>query len=328
MATARKSGASRPKPKPAKVAVAKTAGKAAKPAPAKAAAKPVVKPAAKPAVKAAKNAAPAKAAVAKKPAPAPAPAKAKVVGKPAIAGKPAGKIVGKPAVAGKPAGKVVGKPAVAGKPTGKSVPMTKDAKGKPVAPAAGLKRTGKPVIRVVSHDPVASARPIGALPPEAVARAMKGHGPVANRMARPTRPTRDAKHPSGAEGVSEKDFKEFEQRLIAERQKIMKDMGYLESNVLKVNQRDSAGDLSGYSFHMADVGTDAYEREKAFLFASSEGRLLMDIDDALRKLYRGEYGRCEICEQPIARARLEAMPAARLCLACKEKQERENRGAQ
>jgi RNA polymerase-binding protein DksA len=122
-------------------------------------------------------------------------------------------------------------------------------------------------------------------------------------------------------------MKEFEQRLLSERQRILKEMGHLENTVLKVNQRDSAGDLSGYSFHMADVGTDSMEREKAFLFASSEGRTLMEIDQALRRLYRGEYGVCESCGNPIARARLEAMPHARLCVSCKEKEERASRGA-
>ena len=67
-------------------------------------------------------------------------------------------------------------------------------------------------------------------------------------------------------------MKEFEDRLLTERRKILKEMGHLESTVLKVNQRESAGDLSGYSFHMADVGTDAMEREKAFQLASAEGR--------------------------------------------------------
>jgi RNA polymerase-binding transcription factor DksA len=105
-------------------------------------------------------------------------------------------------------------------------------------------------------------------------------------------------------------------------------MGHLENTVLKVNQRDSAGDLSGYSFHMADVGTDAMEREKAFLFASTEGRLLMEINEALRRVYRGEYGTCESCEKPIARARLEAMPYVRLCVSCKEIEEKSARGTQ
>jgi len=127
--------------------------------------------------------------------------------------------------------------------------------------------------------------------------------------------------------VTENDLKEFEDRLLNERRRILKEMGHLETTVLKVNQRDSSGDLSGYSFHMADAGTDAMEREKAFLFASAEGRVLLEIDDALRRLYRGEYGVCESCGNPIARARLEVMPHARLCIACKEKEEKEQRGA-
>jgi len=116
--------------------------------------------------------------------------------------------------------------------------------------------------------------------------------------------------------------------LLEERRKILKEMGHLETTVLTVNQGDSSGDLSGYSFHMADAGTDAMEREKAFLFASSEGRALMEINAALRRLYRGEYGVCESCGQPIARGRLEVMPHARLCVSCKEKEERAQRGAQ
>jgi DnaK suppressor protein len=52
----------------------------------------------------------------------------------------------------------------------------------------------------------------------------------------------------------------------------------------------------------------------------------MEVDDALRRLYKGEYGTCESCGNPIARARLEAMPYARLCVSCKEKEERQSRG--
>jgi DnaK suppressor protein len=128
--------------------------------------------------------------------------------------------------------------------------------------------------------------------------------------------------------LSEEDLKLFETRLLDERQKILREMGHLESTVLKVNQRDSSGDLSGYSFHMADAGTDAMEREKAFLFASAEGRLLLEIDDALRRVYSGEYGTCETCGEPIARARLEAILHARQCVSCKSKEERAGRGAQ
>jgi RNA polymerase-binding transcription factor len=102
-------------------------------------------------------------------------------------------------------------------------------------------------------------------------------------------------------------------------------MGHLETTVLKVNPRDSSGDLSGYSFHMADAGTDAMEREKAFLFVSAEGRREREIVEALQRIYDGTYGVCENCGNPIARARLEAVPYVRLCVSCKQKEEQASR---
>ena len=176
----------------------------------------------------------------------------------------------------------------------------------------------------------AAAKSAKAAPKAAPAKAAAKPKAVVKAVApapKPASPAPRATAPVPVNKVAKKDHKHFEERLLEERARLMKELGYLEQNVLKQNQRDSSGDLSGYSFHMADVGTDAMEREKAFLLASSEGRLLMEINEALRKLYAGEYGRCEICEKPIARARLEAMPYARLCLSCKEKEEKERRGA-
>jgi RNA polymerase-binding protein DksA len=126
--------------------------------------------------------------------------------------------------------------------------------------------------------------------------------------------------------LTKKDIKHYEERLLEERKKLLGQIGYLE-RTLNQTQRDSAGDLSAYSFHMADMGTDAMEREKTFLFASAEGRLLYSVDQALRRLYRNEYGVCESCGKEIGKARLEAIPHASLCVACQEKQERETNTA-
>jgi DnaK suppressor protein len=216
-----------------------------------------------------------------------------------------------------------GKPAVAA--------SKKTAARKAAAPAAKAPpRRLKAVPRPASPGP--PARPLGVLPADARARGIERPAHPAATAQRPVAgPVRNARPGAKAPGlqrVTEKDLKELEGKLLAERGRLMKEMGHLENTVLKVNPRDSAGDLSGYSFHMADAGTDAYEREKAFQFASTEGRLLLDLDEALRRLYRGEYGNCESCGNAIAKARLEAMPTARLCRDCKEKEERENRPQQ
>jgi len=126
--------------------------------------------------------------------------------------------------------------------------------------------------------------------------------------------------------LNKKDLKHFEERLLEERKRLLSQLGYLEK-AMGQTQRDSSGDLSAYSFHMADMGTDAMEREKAFLFASAEGRMLLSVDEALRRLYRSEYGTCESCGKEIGKQRLEAMPQANLCVACQEKQERTSNAA-
>ncbi len=202
-------------------------------------------------------------------------------------------------------------------------------KAAPAPPAASKKAPSRPKAVARPPAPLPEVRPLGVLPPESRARGIERSVSGAAPRLAVGRPASQSIKSQGVERVTEKDLKEFELRLLGERQRLMKEMGHLENTVLKVNPRDSAGDLSGYSFHMADAGTDAYEREKAFQFASTEGRLLMELNEALRRLYSGTYGICESCGNPIAKVRLEAVPQARLCRDCKQKEEeRENRPAQ
>ncbi len=85
--------------------------------------------------------------------------------------------------------------------------------------------------------------------------------------------------------------------------------------------KESTGEHSSMSFHLADIGTDAFEREKSYIVASMESNVLQDIDDALTKIDAGDYGICEQCGIPISLQRLEALPYARLCIDCKSKEE-------
>lgn len=122
--------------------------------------------------------------------------------------------------------------------------------------------------------------------------------------------------------LSKKDRAHFEQRLLEEREKIVKQLAQFGESFSDTLQ-GSDGDLSAYSFHMADQGTDAMEREKAFLFASKEGRLLYHIDEALRRLYKSpeSYGVCQECGGDVGYERLDALPHARLCIKCKNREE-------
>jgi DnaK suppressor protein len=117
----------------------------------------------------------------------------------------------------------------------------------------------------------------------------------------------------------EKDLKHFEQRLLEERKRALVQMGQFQDQV-GTNQEDAAGELSSWRFHMADIGTETFEREQTFLMASREGRLLWHIDEALRRLYQSpeKFGRCEECGKTIAYERLDAIPYVVRCVDCKQ----------
>ena len=78
-------------------------------------------------------------------------------------------------------------------------------------------------------------------------------------------------------GMTKKMLQHFEKRLQEERKRVLKELGRADE-AFGATPQSADGDLSSYSFHMADQGTDAMEREKAFLFASQEGRFLWHID--------------------------------------------------
>ena len=118
-----------------------------------------------------------------------------------------------------------------------------------------------------------------------------------------------------------KDLPHFKKLILEKRQKLLDELSNLKEKALEKSYQDYTGEHSTYSFHMADQGTDAQEREKAFLFASREGRFLSYLDRALEMIEEGTYGYCNDCGEPIAKARLEAVPTAKLCINCKSKRE-------
>jgi len=113
---------------------------------------------------------------------------------------------------------------------------------------------------------------------------------------------------------------QLEQRLLKERQRAVKAVRQLDENLAP---QDEDGDLTTYPFHLADEGTDTMEQEQGFLLRSQEGRLLYEIDEALRTLYKTpeRFGKCVECDKEISFERLEIVPWTRHCLDCKRDQE-------
>ena len=131
-------------------------------------------------------------------------------------------------------------------------------------------------------------------------------------------------HPVEERGITvltSKELDYFRSLILERRQEAVEDIDHMKMQL--ADSREQAANDLAYSFHMADQGTDAMEREKAFLFASKEGRFLYHIDEALRRLYRNpkEFGSCEECGEDIGYERLDALPHTRLCIRCKELEE-------
>ena len=109
-------------------------------------------------------------------------------------------------------------------------------------------------------------------------------------------------------------------------EELYNELGYLKDTSMSSTTKDQSGDLSSYSFHMADQGTDTMEREMAFNFASREGRYLYHLNEALKRIEDGAYGICRTCNGEISKKRLEAVPHATQCIKCKNSEEKKQRG--
>jgi len=118
------------------------------------------------------------------------------------------------------------------------------------------------------------------------------------------------------------EVKEFRENLQKLRDRVVDEINFLAGDNLNRSQRESSGDLSSYSFHMADHGTDNFDREFALNLVSSEQDVIYEIDDALRRLQMGIYGACEKCNAMIAKPRLKAQPFAKLCIKCQSEAEK------
>lgn len=120
---------------------------------------------------------------------------------------------------------------------------------------------------------------------------------------------------------TKKQLNKIRKSLIEEKAKILEEILRIQGDNLNKSIRDSSGDLSGYSFHMADMATDLYDREFSLELAEGERQRLFMLDDAIRRIDEDNYGDCGKCGKPITKARLKAMPQAENCIKCQEEEE-------
>ena len=103
--------------------------------------------------------------------------------------------------------------------------------------------------------------------------------------------------------------------------------GFHDDGLTDESEEDSLAELSSVDQHQADVGTETFNRERDLSILERVEGELDDIEHALHRLGDGTYGTCEACGRPIGEDRLEAVPAARFCLADQAQAEHEARAA-
>ena len=122
--------------------------------------------------------------------------------------------------------------------------------------------------------------------------------------------------------LNKKELAEFKNIILKRKDEIVEEIKHISEDTLKKSQKEASGDISGYTYHMADVATDNYDREFSLGLASNDRKSLYELDDALKRIEEGTFGVCQVCSSLITKVRLKALPQARLCVKCQEKREK------
>jgi RNA polymerase-binding transcription factor DksA len=115
------------------------------------------------------------------------------------------------------------------------------------------------------------------------------------------------------------------QKLLQLRDAVVDSMAGVAQGTLR--SRAEGSEASAFGMHQADAGSDAYDRDFALSLLSQEQDALYEIDEALKRIEVGTYGKCEMSGKSIPHARLEAIPFARFTVECQSQLEKQSKAA-
>jgi RNA polymerase-binding protein DksA len=118
------------------------------------------------------------------------------------------------------------------------------------------------------------------------------------------------------------DLAAFKKLILKKKEDIIEHIREISEETVKKSQKDASGDISSYTYHMADVATDNYDREFSMGRVSEDREFLFELDDALKRIEDGSFGICEDCGALVSKTRLKAVPSALLCIKCQEKKDK------
>ncbi len=116
---------------------------------------------------------------------------------------------------------------------------------------------------------------------------------------------------------SDKDLEYFREIILKKRADAEEELTTLQRTLRE--SMENSSDESAYSFHMADAGTDAQEREKTYMLFNRTRKFVKYLDDALKRIDNKTYGVCKVTGKKISKGRLEAVPHTQLSIEAKLK---------
>lgn len=128
---------------------------------------------------------------------------------------------------------------------------------------------------------------------------------------------KESKNDERVSPYSDEELEYFKEIIIKKRDEAEQELTTLQ-NLLRESM-ENASDESAYSFHMADAGTDAQEREKTYMLFNRTKKFVRYLDDALKRIDNKTYGVCKVTGKKIAKGRLEAVPHTQLSIEAKLK---------
>jgi RNA polymerase-binding transcription factor DksA len=137
-----------------------------------------------------------------------------------------------------------------------------------------------------------------------------GSATAASILGQPTAKTR-----KNGEVKVKAQWAKFYNRLLELREQLMRQMNGLA--------KESAQEMAGYSLHMADSGTDNFDRDFALSLLSSDQDAIYEIEEALKRIEKNTYGVCELTGKAIPKSRLEAIPWTRFTVQAQAQLERD-----
>jgi len=121
--------------------------------------------------------------------------------------------------------------------------------------------------------------------------------------------------------MNSRDLQRFRKLLLEKRADLLANVTKIESETLGKSRMESGGETSSYPEHLADLASDTYEHDFSLGLLESEKVELQEIEESLARIEDKTFGKCEMCAETIDKARLRAIPYARMCIDCQRKHE-------